>query len=565
VKREDLKRDVTGVEAPSRSGFHMSTGHLVGIALVLILVPLMLLALPLPPTKFAAAQRKQDWVNIAAIVTAVVSAALYWVRNPLFPRRSILPLVVLGTSLLLMGNIAWNKSFREYVKTHDYHREVFRRVMRNVYHWPIYGRYDNAAARWNEAKQRYGFETLGWVVVSSAIAAAWYAWVHRRPVERAWNARSLAALVAFQLAMIVSFALCEPPGKPGAAPMRLTLQLSGYSEFAKDIPAFNGIADTLRNYVSRMPTLEWYGQHYPPGNLILLQVEKALGLPGFAKVVVSLLTVLTVIPLYHLAREIGLSATATTAALLLFAANTGVLIFCTINTTPMLLLPATVCLWMLVRSLKYDRATDAAVLGLCFTFYLFFSFSASILGVLMALITAIGWGSKCFSTRNILRAAAISVACVFAAIALLYVSTRFNLIACFVGAVRGHQAQQGNEGFDDLQRYLLRSTGNILAYLISIVPLCIVAISAMWFARREREAHAVFLGVGATVLIAGLSGLFYVETERIWMFLTPAFALAAGWEVARRTETEGRRLVHVMFLLVLLIACSQEFLFQHYR
>ena len=33
-------------------------------------------------------------------------------------------------------------------------------------------------------------------------------------------------------------------------------------------------------------------------------------------------------------------------------ATNGVLIYCTINTTSLLLLPATVCLWMLVRGLK---------------------------------------------------------------------------------------------------------------------------------------------------------------------------------------------------------------------
>ena len=58
----------------------------------------------------------------------------------------------------------------------------------------------------------------------------------------------------------------------------------------------------------------------------------------------------------------------------------------------------------------------------------------------------------------------------------MYVTTRFNLIACFIAAVRGHQEQQGNEGFDDSVRWLLRSTGNIIAYLLSIVPLSILAI-----------------------------------------------------------------------------------------
>jgi hypothetical protein len=558
VQRQDVTGDAQGSASSRDSVMALTLWQRIGIAIVLMVVPLMLLALPLPPTKFKAAQAKQDRVFVAAIVLALLSAAAYVVPSPLFPRRrSVLPLIVLGTSLLLMANITWNKSFRDYVGETDYHREVFRRVMHKVYHWPMYGRYDNAIARWNETAQRYSFKTLPWVLVSSGIAAAWYLWARRRG-DRRWDARSLAVLLSFQLALIFFFALCEP------WPMRLSLKLSGYSEFKKDIPAFSGIADTLRNYVSRMPTLEWYGQHYPPGNLVLLEIEQALGVPGFAKTLVTLMTVLSAIPLYKLARELELSERAITATLLLFTANIGVLIYCTINTTSLLLLPGTMCLWMLVRSLKRNELGSAVALGLCFTFYLFFSFSGSILGVLMALTTALGWWRGVFPTRNVIRTGLVSLISVGVAIGAIYVSTRFNLVSCFIGAVRGHQAQQGNEGFDDARRYLLRSTGNIIAYLMSIVPLCIVGAWAMW-GRRLTAANALYTALGLTVLVAGFSGLFYVETERIWIFLTPFFALAAGDEIARRSQFEGSRITYLVFLLVLIISCSQEFLFQHYR
>jgi hypothetical protein len=56
-----------------------------------------------------------------------------------------------------------------------------------------------------------------------------------------------------------------------------------------------------------------------------------------------------------------------------------------------------------------------------------------------------------------------------------------------------------------------------------------------------------------------------VETERIWIFLTPAVALAAGVELARRAEREGRGLIDAVFLLVLIVSCTQEIFFMHYR
>jgi hypothetical protein len=563
--------------APSDADVKRPWWPRVGVAIVIVIVPLMLLAPALPPLTGPGAYWKQTWVLRLATATAVASAIAYFVPSALFPRkRGTLPLIVFGTAVLLIANIMWNRSFLDYTRHHTYVREVFRRAMRN-FHAPVYGRYDNAIARNKEARPPYSYRTLPWVIVTSIAALGWFYWALRRPLEKRWDAASFAVLCGFMLAMIALFALCEPPEKPGRwAPMRFTLQLSGYSEFASDIPAFKGVRDTLRNYVDKMPPekklLNWYGQHYPPGNLILLTIEKQIGIPGLTKAVVCLLTALTAVPLYLLAKELELDDMAASAAVLLFAMTTGVLVYATLNTTSMVMFPGTMCLWLLVRSLKTGSIAAAALLGLSFTFYLFFSFSASILGVLMALMSVLGWWSGAFKLRSVLVTGAVSLACVFASIGLLYLTTRFNLIACFITAVRGHQEQQGNEGFDDARRWWLRSTGNVIAYLLSIVPLCILAVAAVASfrlakprAEGERLKRSFFVATMLTVLIAGFSGLFYVETERIWIFLTPAFALAAGYELRRRAVDEGRRLIYIVLFLVIAISCTQEFFFQHYR
>jgi len=545
-----------------------------GYALAIVLVPLMLLALLLPPVRGKAADQKQDWVLGLAIGTAIASAVAYFVPSPMFPRKhGTLPLIVFGTAMLLIANVMWNRSFLDYTRRPDApHNEVFRRAMRN-FHAPVYGRYDNAIARSKDAAPPYSYRTLPWVIVTSAVAIGWFTWARRRPLEKRWDAASFAVLCGFMLAMIVLFALCEPPGKPAQwAPLRFTLQLSGYSEFASDIPAFTGVRDTLATYVEKMPKLNWYGQHYPPGNLILLTMEKQLGVPGLTKATVCLLTALTVLPLYLLAKELELDDVATSLTLLLFATTTGVLIYATLNTTSMVMFPGTTCLWLLVRALRRGDVPAMMLLGVFYTVYLFLSFSASILGVFMALTTLLGWWSGAFRLRNVLLTGAVSLACLFATVLLVYVTTRFNLIACFITAIRGHQSQQGNEGFDDPMRWWLRSSGNIIAYTLSIVPLSILAISAaVWLvfakpqADGERIKRSVFVATVATVLIAAFSGLFYVETERIWIFLTPPFALAAGYELTRRARREGPAMIYVVLFLVIAIGCTQEFFFQHYR
>ena len=590
-------------------------GPRVGAALVIVLVPLMLLATILPPVRGKAADVKQDWVLGLSIAVAIASAVAYFVPSPLFPRRrGTLPLILFGTAALMIANVMWNRSFLDYTRRPDAPRnEVFRRAMRN-FHAPIYGRYDNAIARSKDAAPPYSYRTLPWVIAASLVAIAWFAWAARRPLERRWDAGSFATLGGFMLVMIALFALCEPSERPGRwAPLRFTNQLSGYHEFASDIPAFHGVRDTLRTYVEKMPRLNWYGQHYPPGNLILLTVERQLGLPGMTKAIVCLLTVLTAVPLYKLAAELEFDAAAASTAVLLFAMTTGVLIHATTNTTSMVMFPGTVCLWMLVRALRTGSVPAAVLLGASFAAYLFFSFSASILGVLMALTTVIGWWRGAFSIRNVVRTGVVSLACVFGSIVLLYLTTRFNLVACFHAAVHGHQAQQGNKGFDGAIRWWLRSTGNLIAYVTSIVPLSILAasaVAALWATRRHDEranepdgvdtsaspapaplqslddagpgvarrpvavpsaeqaralAQSFITATVATVFIAAFSGLFYLETERIWIFLTPAFALAAGYELRRRSANDGRAMILLVLFLVIAISSTQEFFFKHYR
>jgi hypothetical protein len=527
------------------------------VALVLFLVPLMLLAMALPPYRGNAGMAKQYWALGGAIAILAIAGAVWW------RTRSTLPLILLGTAILLIAQIAWGMSFRKYTAHHpDYSREVFRRAMRLSLHAPVYGRFDNAFFRENPDTGRNEFNTLPFVFLSGLVAAGWYSWSLRRPWDRPWCKGALATLMGLQLAMIALFAACEP------LPIRFSLNISGYSEFKKDLPAFKGVRQTLRTYVAKMPTLEWYGQHYPPGNLIALKIEKEVHLPGMTKALVCLCTVLVILPLWRLTRELEFDNAATSATLLLFAAGTGVLIYCTLNTTSLLLLPGTMCLWLLIRALKTGEVLPAIGLGASFVFYTFFSFSASILGVLMALTTIIGWWRGAFTLRNVIRTGIISLATVACLVATLYVTTHFNLIACFITAVRGHQAQQGNEGFDDAKRWMLRSTGNLIAYLFSIVPLCVLAVGAVMRDRtsaKPQAAKALFVALLVSVLIASFSGLFYIETERIWIFLTPIFALAAGWELSHRAQREGADLLTTVFLLVLVISCTQEWLFMHYR
>ena len=70
------------------------------------------------------------------------------------------------------------------------------------------------------------------------------------------------------------------------------------------------------------------------------------------------------------------------------------------------------------------------------------------------------------------------------------------------------------------------------------------------------------LGLALCIVIAGFLPLFLLETERVWVILTPAMAVAAGYEIERHRQSEGHHSVMTVVLVGLLLMYSQTMLFQ---
>jgi hypothetical protein len=471
-------------------------------------------------------------------------------RTPLTRGRvgRTIPLLLLGAGLLVVLWIAWNIEFRFYMKTHLLNREVFRKAFVNFYS-PMYGRRDHVRPYWRNR-----------IIL---LAFAWTAFVFIRPLRARWGLGSWTILLGLQLALILTFGLSESRERAFSS------DFQGYHQFRLDIPAFGGVADTLRHYRQRMSDLHWYGQHYPPGNLILVEIEEALHAPGLSKWIVILLTIVSAFPLYGLAREVGLEPTAVSCALMLYVASAGMLIHSTFNTTSLIAFPAALCLWALVRCLnRADEWWSGALLGFACVFYLMFSFSISVLSITMGLIVLIGWWTGTWRGRDGLRTFGIAGVTFIGLWLLLWGSSGCNLIACLLQGVKDHNRQQMGGAYDNPVRYLIRSSGNIIAYLVFIFPLGVLAVAGVASAWRERARpvlRAVAPAAGLTILIAGFSGQFFLETERIWIFMTPALAVAAGAELARRTHVEGERIARGVLVIAIAFSCFQEIVWMHYR
>ncbi|MGE5607949.1 MAG: hypothetical protein ACM359_01735 [Bacillota bacterium] len=270
-----------------------------------------------------------------------------------------------------------------------------------------------------------------------------------------------------------------------------------------------------------------------------------------------ILPALSLLPLKAICTELQFTPAQTGAAMLLYATGAGILMFPTISLMSLVVFLLAMCLWMLIRALKHNQTWPAALLGFFFATYVFCTFATYMVAILMGLLTLAAIGSRLASLQRVLKVLAISIGAFVAFFWLLYLISGFNLIACFRMAVRLHLEQTG-VGFSGFTRYLFRSTGGILAYLISAgLPLSALAYASVAGCFRDKQASrwaTVFcLSLTSAIILSGFSGMSFMETERIWLFFSLPLAIAAGFELGRRIDHEG----HLTLTGTLSIALTQ--------
>jgi hypothetical protein len=191
-----------------------------------------------------------------------------------------------------------------------------------------------------------------------------------------------------------------------------------------------------------------------------------------------------------------------------------------------------------------------------------------VLSITMGLMVLIGWSSGTWRGRGVVRGVGIAVVTFLCLWLLVWASSGCNLIGCLLQGVRDHDRQQMGGAYDNPVRYLIRSTGNVIAYLVFIFPLGVLAIAGAGSAWRDRARpvlRALAPAAVLTIFIAGFSGQFFLETERIWIFMTPALAIVAGAELARRANVQNGRIARLVLVIAIAFSCFQEIFWMHYR
>lgn len=379
------------------------------------------------------------------------------------------------------------------------------------------------------------------VLVFVAAAVAFVAWTRRAcDPERTTRGAYMVALLAASVALPFALFLVRHD------PSELGREFVYYQndEFYFDARRIIGLGDFLEHYVELMPRLSLHGQHFPPGHATLLHlVSRIFGegtLPaGLVCLCASALAIVfAYLALERLTGEAGdgrhsseSSGRATPNAsparqgtLLLLAAPSMLDFACT-SMDAVFLLCATMAWWLGLAAFGPNgRARHAVATGVGLFVATFFSFSALPVGLALGVYGSIA--GRADARRTLARLAWVGASYLGCAI-LLDLSTGFSISDCLSAARSGaHELMDRAAGRAVSQMWLELSFGNALAFALG-TGLALVPAAAASLVSMRRVPHPWSLAALLALSVMSCAGIYFLETERIWLFALPWLAAIA--------------------------------------
>lgn len=501
--------------------------------------------------------RSLGWSGLLAMAAA---ASLMARHRLLGPRRNVYALSVLVGCVVVAVWSLWNMWFIGHYYATGYTSGVFAHAYL-VGISPLYARTESPAFLAVAGVYGLGLLSLFWLV--------WGSW-RREPAPL--SAAGVAPRVALvQLLFVVAFALSDRLE-------RLVHDFDAVLPFKEDARLFVSASELLRTYVARMPTLSFRGGHYPPGLALLYQLQTSWGWPGLVKLVELGAGVAAAALTVVAARRMSSGPGAPLYAGLLLASSVTTCVFTT-TAESAVLLPLVVAAAYFTGGAVHDgRTRSAAALGFVLAAMMFFSFVATTVGVVIAMYGVAIVASRGLPWRRLAGTALAAGAAFIAVYLVLWGAFGFNIVECLYASVHSaksamHPDAGSTSATISWARWWIRASGNTLGYLLSLgfAPLALAALAARATLRGWREralteplAGAMGLALFAGLAFAGLSGLFYLETERVWMFFTPLAALAGGPALAVLEERHGRVVALAVLWSCFIFSATQELFLKHY-
>lgn len=386
--------------------------------------------------------------------------------------------------------------------------------------------------------------------------------------ERASRTRFLAALAA--CAVLLPLALFLVRQDLGELGSQFTIYRDEEFWFdalriplMSDAQGRSGVPVFLAHYVEVMPRLSLHGQHFPPGHALFLRAVASASGDSLqaAGAAVLAAAALGVIAAYGALRELLDERAARQGALFLVALPPYLDFACT-SMDAVFFLGSSLALWAALRALRADAwLVSALVAGLAFALAALASFAVLPLGLVVALYAVVLVVRKERAPAPVARALLGLAVGFVAGLGLVWLATGFAWWTCLLHARESGLALMTRvlKG-PPSSRWLELSFGNAAAFAVGVG----VAAAALGLARLVPPARRVpgrayeswTIAVGLAFLALAFGGLFFLETERIWLFLLPPFVGAAlpreGVSRGGLALLLGTSFLHALLLEVLL-------------
>lgn len=338
----------------------------------------------------------------------------------------------------------------------------------------------------------------------------------------------VAALLALALLLPATLFLVRQPWR------MLGSQFVVYpgEEFIADADRIERLRPFLAHYVQSMREhlLSRHGAHFPPGHAVLLYgVRLAVG-PGVfpAAVVVWLAFGLAIVVAFLALRTLLGEAPARAGAVLLLASPSLLDYACT-SMDAVFLLVGAVAWWASLRAFgPAGGPVDALVAGALLLLATGVSFSTFPIGLAVAAYAVFQGPGR---WRHEGRQLALAGLAYVGAAGVVFAATGFALWAC---------VEEARTSGIALMTRIIRtqpsaiwghlSYGNLVAFLIGS-GVALVAATALRLRAGGIAREPWTLAALATIAVMGLGGIYFMETERIWLFAMPwlaAIAVARG-------------------------------------
>ncbi len=345
---------------------------------------------------------------------------------------------------------------------------------------------------------------------------------------------------------------------------RLLTYYAQQSSFYVDSKLFDGPVDLLRNYVKTIPLLSNRGQHYPPGNLLVIAAGNKMGLSYGLKALCYFSPLIGFFYLDKLLSVLGFSNEEKRFSLFLYLFGFGTIAFISTSTTPLLMALFIVASYTGLKKKRGIGHFYPVITGIVLSVSLLLSFSA----VVMIAFLFITDFFMCIHNKRIATLVLrwLIIAMVLGLFYLcLFFFFGFNIYECLVVSIENNQKLMTATPYDDVLRYFLRSSGNLIAFFI--LPNFTAAILSIWAMKELKYTRNVAMRSYAssfflTILIFSFSGLFYLETERIWLFLMPSLAVIAGYWLKTMPLAERIKIEQFMMVVTILTSFAIELSFQ---